>query len=81
MSATKGRGESLQMSAKLRAASMLGTASRAIWHPAEASCRICFRLPSTSVVLVLSMDWITTGAPPPMGTPPTRICFVIVFTS
>ena len=27
----------LQMSAKLRAASMSGTASRAIWHPAEAS--------------------------------------------
>ena len=24
-----------------------------------------------AVVLVFNMDWITTGAPPPMGIPPT----------
>ena len=47
---------------------------------AEGGARICAREPSTSVVLVLSMDWITTGAPPPMGIPPTRICLVIFVT-
>ena len=57
---------------------MSGTASRAIWQPASASSRSWRRELSTSVVFVLSIDWMETGAPPPMGTPPTRICFVML---
>src|SRR5699024_6832070 len=32
---------------------------------------------ATSSVLVLHMDWMDTGAPPPTGTFPTMICLVI----
>ena len=76
MSATSGRGEAAQISPKASAASMSGTASRAISQPAAASARIWASEPSTSVVLVLSIDWIETGAPPPTATGPTWIRFV-----
>ena len=40
----------------------------------------CANVEAASRVSVLFMDWITTGASPPMGMPPTFICLVIVFT-
>ena len=56
------------------AAAMSGTATRMIWQPAASSRRIWSTVAATSSVRVLVMDWMVTGAPPPTGTPPTRIC-------
>ena len=59
------------------AAARSGTATRIISHPASSSRRICATVAETSSVRVLHMDWMVTGAPPPTGTPPTRICLLI----
>ena len=59
------------------AAAMSGTATRMISHPAAARVQIWWRVASTSSVRVLVIDWMVTGAPPPMGTPPTMICLVM----
>src|SRR5437763_10638158 len=51
-----------------------GTATRTIWQPAAVSSAICCRVAFTSAVSVVVMDCTDTGAPPPTGTVPTRIC-------
>jgi hypothetical protein len=48
-----------------------GTATRTISQPALASAAICAVVASTSCVFVSVIDWTTTGAPPPISTPPT----------
>lgn len=76
----KRQGEASQILPKASAACISGTASRAISQPAAASSRIWRKEPSTSVVFVFSIDWMETGAPPPILTLPTVICFVIRIT-
>ena len=56
------------------ASSVFGTATRTISQPAEARAAICAVVASTSCVFVSVIDWTTTGAPPPIATPPTAIC-------
>ena len=64
-----------------RAASISGTATRMIWHPACSRRRIWDTVRSTSWVGVLHMDWMLTGAPPPTATAPTWICLLMVLSS
>ena len=52
---------------------MPGTATRTISQPAATRRSTWARVASASCVLVVVMDWTTTGAPPPIGTPPTMI--------
>ena len=61
------------MSGSALASSFFGTATRTISHPADASAAICAVVASTSCVFVRVIDCTTTGAPPPIATPPTRI--------
>src|SRR5436190_23110518 len=74
MSAITGIGESRTIFGSASASSDFGTATRTISHPADASAAICAVVASTSCVLVSVIDWTTTGAPPPIVTPPTLIC-------
>src|SRR3954465_7247325 len=50
-----------------------GTAQRITSPPAAATARIWRRVASTSAVSVFVIDCTATGAPPPIGTPPTLI--------
>ena len=73
MSAITGSGERRTISGSAFASSSFGTATRTISQPAEASAAICAVVASTSCVFVRVIDWTTTGAPPPIATPPTLI--------
>ena len=73
MSAITGSGESRTIFGSASASSLFGTATRTISQPAEASAAICAVVASTSCVLVSVIDCTTTGAPPPIWTPPTWI--------
>ena len=48
------------------AASMVGTATRIMSHPASSRRWICSIVAATFSVFVLHMDWIRTGFPPPI---------------
>ena len=62
----------------LSAASIVGTATRMISHPAFSSLKICATHASTSSVFVFVIDWIAIFSPPPMHTSP--ICtFLVLF--
>ena len=61
------------MSGSAFASSSFGTATRTSSQPADASAAICAVVASTSCVFVSVIDWTTTGAPPPIRTPPTEI--------
>ena len=74
MSAMTGIGESRTIFFSASASSIFGTAQRTISQPADASAAICAVVASTSCVFVRVIDWTTTGAPPPIAIPPTRIC-------
>ncbi len=74
MSAITGIGERRTIFGSASASSSFGTATRTISQPAEASAAICAVVASTSCVFVRVIDWTTTGAPPPIATPPTEIC-------
>jgi hypothetical protein len=74
MSAITGIGEKRTMRLSASASSVFGTATRTTSQPADASAAICAVVASTSCVFVSVMDWTTTGAPPPIFTPPTLIC-------
>src|SRR5699024_1646203 len=78
MSATRGMWMLLLMAPRALAAAMSGTATRTISQPAASRRWIWSTVAGTSPVLVEHMDWMLTGAPPPTGTPPTMIRFVIV---
>src|SRR3954453_22455827 len=71
MSAITGTGESRTSFDSASASSDFGTATRTISQPAEASAAIWAVVASTSCVFVSVIDWTTTGAPPPIWTPPT----------
>ena len=73
MSAITGSGDKRTIRGSASASSSFGTATRTISQPAEASAAICAVVASTSCVFVSVIDWTTTGAPPPMTTPPTEI--------
>jgi hypothetical protein len=73
MSAMTGSGDSLTMRCSASASSIFGTAQRTSSHPADASSAIWAIVASTWCVGVSVIDCTTTGAPPPMGTLPTRI--------
>ncbi len=72
MSAITGSGERRTISGSASASSSFGTATRTISQPALASAAICAVVAGTSWVFVSVIDWTTTGAPPPISTPPTR---------
>src|SRR3954465_4747752 len=74
MSAITGIGEKRTTRESAPASSVFGTATRTTSQPAEASAAICAVVASTSCVFVSVIDWTTTGAPPPILTPPTEIC-------
>src|SRR3954470_13868868 len=74
MSAITGRGDPATMAGNASASARPGTATRTTSHPASASRPIWPSVASTSCVSVSVIDCTTTGAPPPMGTPPTLIC-------
>ena len=71
MSAITGIGEKRTICGRASASSLFGTATRTISQPALASAAICAVVASTSCVFVSVIDWTTTGAPPPILTPPT----------
>src|SRR5262245_5763760 len=73
MSAITGSGDRRTMRGRASASSSFGTATRTISQPADARAAICAVVASTSWVFVRVIDWTTTGAPPPIATPPTRI--------
>ena len=74
MSATSGTLTCSLMAETALAASMSGMAMRTMSAPAACMARICLTVASTSQVLVEHMVCTLTGAPPPIATPPTRIC-------
>src|SRR6185295_13547387 len=74
MSAITGIGDSLTSFGSASASSVFGTAQRTTSQPADASAAIWAVVASTSCVFVRVIDCTTTGAPPPMVTPPTEIC-------
>src|SRR3954467_12342250 len=73
MSAMTGIGDSATIVLSASTSLSRGTAQRIRSPPASATARICRSVASTSAVSVFVIDWTTTGAPPPMGTPPTFI--------
>src|SRR5271157_1251599 len=64
-------GQRLRISARALAASMSGTAKRAISQPAASICWICSTVFPTSRVSVLVIDCTTMGASPPIVSRPT----------
>ena len=76
MSAITGSGEPATIAGSASASGRPGTATRAISQPAASSRVICSSVAATSLVSVRVIDWTATGAPPPMGTPPTVIRWV-----
>ena len=66
-----GIGEKRTIRGSASASSIFGTATRTISQPALASAAICAVVAGTSCVFVSVIDCTTTGAPPPISTPPT----------
>src|SRR5438552_16235544 len=77
MSAMMGIVVCFLMAGSALAASGVLTVTRAISQPACSNWWICSTVAFTSAVSGVVMDWTTIGAPPPMGTLPTRICLVL----
>src|SRR3954470_24184689 len=73
MSAITGIGDSRTMVRSASTSLSRGTAQRIRSPPASATARIWRSVASASAVSVFVIDWTTTGAPPPIGTPPTLI--------
>ena len=73
MSAITGSGERRTIDFSASASSIFGTAQRTTSQPADASAAICAVVAATSRVGVSVIDCTTTGAPPPIRTPPTVI--------
>src|SRR5262245_45401423 len=71
MSAITGIGEKRTIAGNASASSIFGTATRTTSQPALASAAICAVVAGTSCVFVSVIDCTTTGAPPPISTPPT----------
>src|SRR3954469_23543482 len=73
MSAMTGIGDSATIVLSASTSLSRGTAQRIRSPPASATARIWRSVAWTSAVSVFVIDWTTTGAPPPIGTPPTFI--------
>ena len=73
MSAITGIGDSATIVRRASASFSRGTATRTRSAPASATVRICSIVAARFAVSVLVIVWTTTGAPPPIGTPPTNI--------
>ena len=76
MSAITGSGEPATIAGSASASGRPGTATRTISQPAASSLAIWPSVAATSLVSVRVIDCTATGAPPPMGTPPTVIRWV-----
>src|SRR4051812_9895141 len=74
MSAITGIGDSTTIVLSASTSSSRGTATRTMSAPASATRRIWSIVACRFAVSVLVIVWTATGAPPPMGTPPTWIC-------
>ncbi len=74
MSAMIGIGDSRTIVFSASASCSRGTATRTRSAPASATVRICSIVAWRFAVSVFVIVCTTTGAPPPTGTPPTRIC-------
>ena len=74
MSAMIGIGDSRTIVRSASASCSRGTATRTRSAPASATRRTWSIVACRLAVSVLVIVWTTTGAPPPMGTPPTWIC-------
>ncbi len=73
MSAITGIGDWATIVRSAAASSSRGTATRTRSAPASATLRICSIVASRFAVSVFVIVWTATGAPPPIGTPPTNI--------
>ena len=73
MSAMIGIGDCSTIVFSATASSSRGTAQRTRSAPASATLWICSMVASRFAVSVLVIVCTTTGAPPPIGTPPTNI--------
>ena len=73
MSAITGIGERSTIVRSATASSSRGTATRTRSAPASATLPICSIVASRFAVSVLVIVCTATGAPPPIGTPPTNI--------
>ncbi len=73
MSAMTGIGESFTIVFSASTSLSRGTATRTRSAPASATVRICSIVASRLAVSVLHIVCTATGAPPPIGTPPTKI--------
>ena len=74
MSAITGIGDSATIVRSAAASSSRGTATLTRSAPASATLRICSMVAARFAVSVLVIVCTATGAPPPIGTPPTNIC-------
>ena len=74
MSAITGIGDSMTIVFSASTSSSRGTATRTMSAPASATVRICSIVAARLAVSVLVIVCTATGAPPPIGTPPTKIC-------
>ncbi len=74
MSAITGIGDWATIVRRASASSSRGTAQRTMSAPASATRRIWSMVAETLAVSVLVIVCTATGAPPPIGTPPTWIC-------
>src|SRR6476646_354707 len=73
MSAITGIGDSLTIVFSASASCSRGTAQRTTSAPASATLRIWSMVAVRLAVSVFVIVWTATGAPPPIGTPPTNI--------
>ena len=74
MSAITGIGDSRTIVRRASTSFSRGTATRTMSAPASATRRIWSIVAVRLAVSVFVIVWTTTGAPPPIGTPPTWIC-------
>ncbi len=71
MSAITGIGDSRTIVFRASTSFSRGTAQRTMSAPASATRRIWSMVALRSAVSVFVIVWTATGAPPPIGTPPT----------
>src|ERR1051325_7834993 len=74
MSAITGIGDCATIVLSASTSLSRGTATRTMSAPASATVRIWSMVASRLAVSVLVIVCTATGAPPPIGTPPTWIC-------
>ncbi len=81
MSAITGIGDCTTIVFSASMSSSRGTATRTMSAPASATLWICAIVAARFAVSVFVIVCTATGAPPPIGTPPTMICRVEAITT